>query len=306
MSERYDCVVVGGGPAGTVAAAFASQTGLRTLLVERDRQPRVGPAESLSPAAGKVLATLGLTPNFAVGHLRHELVSQLHAAAQDRGVTLLSDATATKVLFAGEQAMGVRIELPTGKLRDVTGQFLIDASGQAGLIAGQFGWKPAEPAPEQAAIWGIYAGVRRAKNGGQASFPAGGGGAEFRLSALADDLDCLSLIGDAAYLLAGRGAPEEILEDELVGCPELAQRLIEARLVERFHVALRHPFAARRTMGEGWQIIGDAGGPADLGDFAALASAILSGYEAAQSLASSVRSVIPRRWPSISAAKSPC
>jgi dihydrolipoamide dehydrogenase len=37
MAERYDCVVVGSGPGGYVAAIRAAQLGMRTAIVEKDR-----------------------------------------------------------------------------------------------------------------------------------------------------------------------------------------------------------------------------------------------------------------------------
>jgi len=36
MAETFDCIVVGGGPGGYVAAIRARQLGLTTALVERD------------------------------------------------------------------------------------------------------------------------------------------------------------------------------------------------------------------------------------------------------------------------------
>ncbi|HHE46886.1 MAG TPA: FAD-dependent oxidoreductase, partial [Bacteroidetes bacterium] len=35
-SEKYDVVIVGGGPAGTMAGAAAASEGVRTLVLERD------------------------------------------------------------------------------------------------------------------------------------------------------------------------------------------------------------------------------------------------------------------------------
>ena len=40
MRFDYDVVVVGGGPAGSTAARFCAQAGLRTLLIEKERFPR--------------------------------------------------------------------------------------------------------------------------------------------------------------------------------------------------------------------------------------------------------------------------
>jgi len=67
MSPDVDVVVVGGGPAGAVAALNLAP-GRSLLLVERrERAVRVG--ESLLPAAGRLLADMGLLAAFtAEGH----------------------------------------------------------------------------------------------------------------------------------------------------------------------------------------------------------------------------------------------
>ena len=40
MKNRYDCLVVGGGPAGASTAALVAQSGANTLLLEREKMPR--------------------------------------------------------------------------------------------------------------------------------------------------------------------------------------------------------------------------------------------------------------------------
>ena len=40
MKFDYDVIVVGGGPAGSTAARFCAQAGLKTLLIEKERLPR--------------------------------------------------------------------------------------------------------------------------------------------------------------------------------------------------------------------------------------------------------------------------
>ena len=60
MSPRdFDCVVVGGGPAGSVAGAFLARAGLRTLIVEKERFPRFHIGESLLPAGNAILREIG-------------------------------------------------------------------------------------------------------------------------------------------------------------------------------------------------------------------------------------------------------
>ena len=49
MKNQYDCVVVGGGPAGATTAALVAEKGIQTLLVEREKMPRFHVGESLMP-----------------------------------------------------------------------------------------------------------------------------------------------------------------------------------------------------------------------------------------------------------------
>lgn len=50
MSETYDVVVVGGGPAGSAVATIVAKRGHRVLLLEREHFPRYQIGESLLPS----------------------------------------------------------------------------------------------------------------------------------------------------------------------------------------------------------------------------------------------------------------
>ena len=41
VKDRYDIVVIGAGPAGSVAARFAAENGASVLMLERDREPGI-------------------------------------------------------------------------------------------------------------------------------------------------------------------------------------------------------------------------------------------------------------------------
>ena len=49
LEHQYDCVVVGGGPAGATAATILAQYGRRTAVVEREQFPRYHVGDSLMP-----------------------------------------------------------------------------------------------------------------------------------------------------------------------------------------------------------------------------------------------------------------
>lgn len=69
---RFDVVVVGAGPAGSVAAGEAAVAGLRVLLVERARLPRYKVCGCcLGPNTLRSLARLGVEPGSAAQPLRY-------------------------------------------------------------------------------------------------------------------------------------------------------------------------------------------------------------------------------------------
>ncbi|MBX2798085.1 MAG: NAD(P)/FAD-dependent oxidoreductase [Myxococcales bacterium] len=65
MSTSYDAVVVGCGPAGSVAAAELAKAGLSVLALERYRFPRFRVGESLTVSAGDLVREWGLEAEMA-------------------------------------------------------------------------------------------------------------------------------------------------------------------------------------------------------------------------------------------------
>ncbi len=62
MSDKpeSDVLIIGGGPAGTTAAALLAEKGRRVLVLEREKFPRYHVGESLLPFAFYPLQRLGL------------------------------------------------------------------------------------------------------------------------------------------------------------------------------------------------------------------------------------------------------
>jgi 2-polyprenyl-6-methoxyphenol hydroxylase-like FAD-dependent oxidoreductase len=302
MNDRFDCAIIGAGPAGSVAAASAAEAGHKTLLIERDREPRVGPAQRLDGEARRKAIGLGVAAARRRWTLfRDELVSRLWKAAEGHGASLLCDCRAERVLFAGDQAVGVRLEMPSGASQEFLASHVIDASGQAGLLATQLGLRQPGPEPRQTIIWGIYAGVHSRLELTAQNIQVDSSAAWFCITYLSGNRICLALVGDTDYLLSGRGTPEEIFEDELVRCPGVARQLMSARLVSRFLVASHEPFTVRRSSGDGWQIIGDARQPACPREPTGFALPILEGLRAAQSLRLPSQGYLPTRRLSVPA-----
>src|SRR5688500_11237429 len=58
--NNYDAIIIGGGPAGSSAAAILGEKGHRVLVLEREKFPRYHIGESLLPFTYEPLRRLGL------------------------------------------------------------------------------------------------------------------------------------------------------------------------------------------------------------------------------------------------------
>jgi flavin-dependent dehydrogenase len=71
MRERFDIVVIGAGPAGSLTAMILARQGCRVALFDRRRSGSFSIGETLPPQASRLLADLGLLERFVTqGHRR--------------------------------------------------------------------------------------------------------------------------------------------------------------------------------------------------------------------------------------------
>lgn len=299
MKESYDCIVVGGGPAGSTAAALVAEAGFSTLLVEREKMPRFHIGESLMPETYWVFRRLGVLdrmknskfvkkvsvqfiaesgkesqPFFFKEHdprecsqtwqvERADFDQMLFDNASDKGADCCDQVRVRDVLFDGERASGVRLESADGTQRDVRSRVVVDATGQQAVLANMMGLKNDDPNLRKAAIWGYYRGAKRdpGEHGGATIIMHTEGKLSwFWYIPLSDDVTSIGVVSDSDYLLKGRGQPATVFEDELVKCPGLVDRLMNAELVSKFRVAKEFSYTTKQHAGEGWVLIGDAFG----------------------------------------------
>jgi flavin-dependent dehydrogenase len=150
----YDCIVIGGGPAGSTVSTLLAQYGHKVLLLERSRFPRHHIGESLMPQTYWVFKRLGMLPkmteaNFVVKESvqfvsssgqesqpyffpdrdrnewsytwqvkRDKFDKLMLDNAREHGVEALEGVGVKEVLFEGQRAVGVRA-VENGESRDI-------------------------------------------------------------------------------------------------------------------------------------------------------------------------------------------
>ncbi|REJ70703.1 MAG: NAD(P)/FAD-dependent oxidoreductase [Planctomycetota bacterium] len=299
MREAYDCIVLGGGPAGTAAAALVAEAGHATLLVEREKTPRFHVGESLMPETYWTFERLGILDELKSSRFTRKLsvqfvnargkaskpfyfhehdgrdCSQTWQVRRSEFDRLLWDNAAAKgadcydqtrvidVALEGDRATGVTLTTADGETRQVAARVVIDASGQQSLIANRLNLLRPNPRLRKSAIWTYYRGAERAEGiDGGATVILHTEDKEnwFWYIPLHDDVTSVGLVGDVDRLFASREPPAQVFQTQLARCQNLEARLADAERVDDFHVAREFSYKAERAAGDGWVLIGDAYG----------------------------------------------
>lgn len=147
QSTEYDVIVIGGGPSGSTTAALVADAGYRTLLLERDVEPRRKVGESLMPETYWVFERLGVLEGLKKGPFVEKVGVQFVSSsgkesspflftrhdprecgrtwhverakfdqflldnAAKKGVEVHRGARVLEVVFEGDRATGVRLAL---------------------------------------------------------------------------------------------------------------------------------------------------------------------------------------------------
>src|SRR5213082_1925438 len=194
-SSTPEVVVIGGGPAGSVASTVLADAGHRVVVLERERFPRYHVGESLLSATLPILDAIGATPaierhgflrkpggTFLWGRqaepwsfwfredpggrphafhvLRSEFDQLLVENARTRGADVLEAHTVTAVETGGPTPV-VSVERAGGMRLTLTPRFVIDASGQTALIGRAERLRRFDEFFKNLAIFGYFRGAER-------------------------------------------------------------------------------------------------------------------------------------------------
>ena len=171
---KYDVVICGGGPGGSVCAATLAKLGRRVLVVERERFPRFHLGESLLPQSMPVLRAIGVfdaaAERFIVKRGAHFHESETGKAtryafadafdksvgsafqvprdefdelllrhAAKTGAEVREGVTVTRVIYDERHgrrfAAGVEVSDEAGRGARVEARFVVDATGRDALLA---------------------------------------------------------------------------------------------------------------------------------------------------------------------------
>src|SRR5919108_5049702 len=196
-SSMYDVAIIGGGPAGSTAAALLAQAGRRVILFERERFPRFHIGESLLPFSMKAFTRLGLHEKFRHAGFMKKFGGEIVGACSEIGTKFyfkdgyrsqtdhayqVTRGDFDKVLLDHAAECGAEVHEQTsvsqaefskdavelgvnrnGSSRTIRARYVIDASGRTSVLGRQFKIKKTYDHLQKLSIFAHYDGVWRAE-----------------------------------------------------------------------------------------------------------------------------------------------
>src|SRR5438093_2151442 len=198
MSRKmYDVAIIGGGPAGSTAAALLARGGRRVIVFEREKFPRFHIGESLLPFSMKAFTRLGLHEKILSAGFIKKYGGEIIGACSDSGTKfyfkdgyrsqtdhayqvtrgdfdkVLLDHAAESGAEVHEQTLVEGVEFSNhavdlavrsnGSSNSIRARYLIDASGRTSVLGRQFQIKKTYDDLQKLSIFAHYDGVWRAE-----------------------------------------------------------------------------------------------------------------------------------------------
>jgi FADH2-dependent halogenase len=290
--NHYDAIVIGGGPSGSAYAITLTRSGRSVLVLERSAFPRFHVGESLLPYTADMLKQLGLlekvgSSGFPIkrglellssdGFLRRAPLGEigdgfrkwtfqversdfdkiLLDTAAERGAEVLREAKVTELLFTGERVSGVRFQ-HDGDLHTATAEYVIDASGRAGVIARGLNLRSTDAHLKMAAVLKHYRHDERSNPGVPWDTQIGVHENGW-VWAIPIRKDLISIGAMAPAELLRQNDPQQVFDAALERLPRIKQRIDGATIVRDISGENNFEYHCDTLAGPGYFIIGDAG-----------------------------------------------
>jgi flavin-dependent dehydrogenase len=288
-------LVIGGGPAGSTAAALLARRGYRVTLIEKTPHPRFHIGESLLPANLPLLKELGVAEEVhAIGMQKWgaEFIShwdgrqqefrfseawdkslpfsyQVRRSEFDRilirnaarvGAEVIEGARVEAVDLS-EAAGPVRIQVRHEDGTEVEWQarFLVDASGRDTFLGNRLKFKRRNREHNSASIFAHFSGAERnvGDRAGHISIYWFDHG-WFWFIPLSDGATSVGAVVWPYYLKSRTRAVNDFLLDTIALCPPLAQRLRHAQLISNVEATGNYSYSCSRSHGRNYLLLGDA------------------------------------------------
>ena len=300
-TNKFDVIVMGGGPAGSSVAGILAREGRQVILFEKEIFPRHHIGESLMTDTYWTFRRLGLLEKlkespfvrkysvqfanaagkesrpfyfFEAVHHESAVTWQVTRAqfdhllinhAAEQGAVVHQGVLVKQVLFEGDRAVGVEVQMQDGTREKFYANVVVDATGQMAMLSNKFRWRVRDPKLKKAVLYSYFKGAHREPdlNGGATLVlrTEPGSGGWFWYIPLENDITSVGIVANPEYLLKNRGQDlAKIFHEEIEKCEAVRRRVGEGTRAEKIYSIIDYSYRSKHNAGNGFIIIGDAYG----------------------------------------------
>lgn len=320
-TQRYDAVVIGGGPAGSTTATFLARSGKNVLVLEKETFPRFHIGESLLPYNVPLFAEMGVLPEMEAAGFMEKFGAQFHMPDGSVGAEIrfgggkythqpqswqVERSTFDDILLRHAEKSGARIRegtavksyqitegsgvsLITSHGDTVEAEFLVDASGMSNFTGNREGIKESFAQHQKVAIFGHFSGIKLPEG------KAAGDIIIYRLEngwfwfiPLSLEKVSVGLVVDRTRMNTHEGTPAELFQQAVEASPELAKHMATAKLIDKIRTASDFSYRNQRFVSPHLIRVGDAAGFLDPVFSSGVYLAMLGGKNAAAAVSEAI------------------
>ena len=297
FKNKYDVIVVGGGPAGSTTGALLAEKGHDVLILEKEKFPRYHVGESLMPFCYFPLERLGLVdrlmesanprkycvqfvrqdgflsqPFYFFQHFDHpssttwqvwrsEFDKMILDKARENGASVLEETQAKSLIKSENRVEGVVMESKDLGQLELRAPLVIDASGRDCFAAHKEKWMVRDPELKKIALWTYYKGAKRdpGLDEGATTVAYLPGKGWFWYIPLSGDMVSVGIVAEHQYLFNGTTKDHaEIFQREVQNNEWIKEHLAEGEQTGEYRVTGDYSYRNRYCAIDGLALAGDA------------------------------------------------
>jgi flavin-dependent dehydrogenase len=294
--SSYDAIVIGGGPAGSAAAAVLTQKGRKVVLLEKEKFPRYHIGESLIPYTYYPLKRIGMIDQMKQSHftkkysvqfvsisgkqsqpfyfsqqlhheaadtwqvLRSEFDQMLLNNARAKGAEVMEETLVRETIEKNGSVSGVTAVSKNGVCYELHAPLTIDATGRDAFTLGRRGWKVRDPRLNKIAVWTYYKGALRDPgiDEGATTVAYVPEKGWFWYIPLPGDIISVGIVAEKDYLYRDSRDLKTIFHREAAENKWIEQHLAAGQQIGEYRVTGEYSYRSRHCAGDGLLLIGDA------------------------------------------------
>lgn len=291
-TEQVDVLVIGAGPAGTVAASIINKAGYKVKIVEKVKFPRFVIGESLLPRCMEALDEAGFldavrecgfqekygakfvkngkicdykfSDQFTKGWThtwqvtRADFDKKLADTVESMGVPVNYETAVTDIEFNGSESL-TTVEDANGNKSQIKARFIVDGSGYGRVIPRLFNLDKPSNLPPRKALFTHVVDKNRTMDDepNRITIIVHKKGVWIWVIPFSSGNTSVGFVGDPGFFDATQGAPEEQLRALLATEPYLAQRMKNVEMVFEPRVLQSWSTTTDKFYGDGFVLTGN-------------------------------------------------